>query len=116
MESGFKEFSSSELDVGYNYAIDACGERINREVLRVTANHAGGIFKAKREKQEKSDPRQAATEALRTHCQRNHLSMTTHRFNTYVRSIAKMMAERNPNTRAKRSRERESAELLKAAS
>jgi|SRR3989338_4919846 len=115
MEPGFSEFSSAELDVGYNYAISVCREQITRETLRVAGNQAGAIFKAKREKQEKCDPRQAATEALRAYCRRNYLSMAMYRFNVYVRSIAKMLSERNPQTIAKRNREREAAEIRAAS-
>ena len=115
MERGFAEFSSSEVDVGYSYAIDVSHEQITRETLRVAGNQAGAIFKAKREKQEKCDPRRAATEALRGYIRRNHLSMTTYRFEAYVRGIAKMLAERSPRTVAKRNRERVLADLRAAS-
>lgn len=114
-ERGFAEFSSAELDVGYNYAIDKFHEQITRETLRIAGNQAGAIFKAKREKQEQCNPRQAATEALRGYCRRNHLSMTVYRFNAYVCGIAKMFSERNPQTVAKRNRERVLAELRAAS-
>ena len=115
MERGFSEFTSAELDIGYKYAIDVSHEQITRETLRVAGNQAGAIFKAKREKQEKCDPRQAATEALRGYCQRNHLSMSIYRFNAYVRGIAKMLSERNPQTVAKRNRERVLADIQAAS-
>jgi len=115
MERGFEEFSGAELDVGYDYAIDSCGVRVDYAVLKRAGNHAGGIRKARAEAGKKCLPREAATEALRAYEQRNRVRVSSDRFEAYVRSIAKMLSERNPQTKEKRRREREIAEIKAAA-
>lgn len=106
-ECGFEEFSSDELDAGYNWAIDKCGIRVDYGVLRKVGNHAGAIRKAKQ-----CLPRVAATKALRAY-ERGNYPLPAAKFQAYVRSIAKMMNERK--NRELRRRERELAEI-KAAS
>lgn len=109
-EQGFREFTFAELDVGYHYALSACGVRVDFATLRIAGNHAGTIRKAKG-----VTPRVAAVEALRAYEKRNHVGIAHNRFEAYIRSIAKMMSERNPKTVIKRNRERVLADIQAAS-
>ncbi len=107
-EKSFREFTPDELDVGYNYAIDKCHTRVDYATLRKVGNHAGAIRKA----DPKKTVRKAAMEAMRAYEKRTKVRFNNvARFNAYIRSIAKMLSERNPDTKEKRSLERYREEL-----
>ena len=106
-QESFREFNSSELDVGYNYAVEQCSCRVDYAALKRIGNEAGAIRKARG-----CPANEAAKKALDAYIKRNRISsMQVMRRQAYIRSVAKMLSERNPATVAKRNREAREAEL-----
>jgi hypothetical protein len=106
----FREFTDDEVLVGYHYAEEKVRTPVNLSSLRRIANDAG-ILRLSRPG---FKPRDAATQALWAYEQRNG-NMTEAKSEAYIRSVAKMLSERNSKTKAKRERDALAEEAKAAA-
>ncbi len=108
-EHGFTLVTDEELQVGFDYAAKKDGITLRLERLRTLTNNAG---KTRLNAGEKLTPREIAARAVRAYLRSfRGIAFTEREFQGYVHAIAKILSERNPNTKAKRLREKAAAEL-----
>lgn len=110
VEHSFTLFSDEELQVGFDYAAKKDGITLRFERLRTIANNAG---KTRINADERLKPREIAARAVRAYLKGYRgITFTEREFQGYVHAIAKMLSERNPNTKAKRTHEKEVADIM----
>jgi hypothetical protein len=109
VEHRFTLVTDSELTMAYEYVAKKDKIRLRIERLRAIANNAG---KTRINAEGKLTPRQVATRAVDAYEREYRGIRIGHKeYTALVHGVAKILSERNTNTRAKRSRDKAADEL-----
>lgn len=95
-ERGYLQFTSEEVQVGIEYAMRECDEKLMPQTLFILAMTAGPLMQ-----QEHCPANHAADRALNAYV-RDHGPFDLERRRAYKRAVCKMLSERNPKAKARR--------------
>lgn len=95
-DRGYLQFTPAEIEVGVEYALRECDERLAPDTLLVLAMTAGPLVQ-----KEHCPADHAADRALNVYV-KDHGYIDPDRRRAYVKAVCKLLSERNPKTKARR--------------